>query len=204
MIAITNRICPHGYTFDSKVMIVVGILQWFSNYQREEIQLLFDARGTHISTGEISNLSEEFLLRFYVIHRKHIPKLKALFEKNNGMALHLDGTGEAGDDIVFSAKDGITGITIDAQIIPSESKKYLTPFLQRIHDSVGIPVAVIRDMSGQIRDAVAEIFPDVLQLICQYHFVKNLGKGLFKERYETLREFIVDLRYSFLMKHTSE
>lgn len=192
LIAITNRICPHGYTFDSKVMIVVGILRWFSNYQREEIQLLFDARGTHISTGEISNLSEEFLLRFYVLHRKHIPKLKALFEKNDGMALHLDGTGEAGDDIVFSAKDGITGITIDAQIMPSESKKYLTPFLQRTHDSVGTPVAVIRDMSGQIRDAVAEIFPDVLQLICQYHFVKNLGKGLFKERYETLREFIVD------------
>ena len=30
--------------------------------------------------------------------------------------LHLDGTGESGGEIVFMAKDGITGITMDACI----------------------------------------------------------------------------------------
>jgi len=173
-------------------MISIGFLRWFCNLQRGEIQLLLAARGIHISTGEISNLSEEFLLRFYVLHRKHVPELKTVFERKTGMVLHLDGTGETGDDIVFSAKDGITGITVDAQIMPSESKKYLTPFLERLRGSVGIPIVVLRDMSSQIRDAVLEIFPDVLQLICHYHFVKNLGKILFNERYETLRNFIVD------------
>ena len=192
MIAVINRICPPGYIFDSKVMIAIGFLRWFCNLQREEIQLLLVARGSRISTGEISNLSEEFLLRFYVLHKKHIPKLKTVFERNNGMAVHLDGTGEAGDDIVFSAKDGITGITIDAQIMSSESKKYLTPFLEKLRDSVGVPIVVVRDMSHQIRDAVSDVFPDVLQLICHYHFVKNLGKKLFKEQYETLRKFVVD------------
>jgi hypothetical protein len=117
LISVINRICPPGYAFDSKVMIVVGILRWFFNLQRDEIQLLFAARGTKISTGEISNLSEEFLSRFYALHRRHTPRIKALFEKNGGMVLHIDGTGETGDEIVFTGKDGKTGITLDAQIM---------------------------------------------------------------------------------------
>ena len=44
--------------------------------------------------------------------------------------LHLDGTGESGDEIVFVAKDGITGITIDARDMPWESDEYITPFLK--------------------------------------------------------------------------
>jgi hypothetical protein len=40
-------------------MTSVGYLRWFFNYQREEIQLLLEARGIKISTGEISKLSEE-------------------------------------------------------------------------------------------------------------------------------------------------
>jgi len=130
------------------------MLRWFFNLQRKEIQLLLAARGTSISTGEISNLSEEFLLRFYVLHKKHIPKLNELFDKKGGTVLHLDGTGEAGDEIVFSVKEGTTGITIDAQIMPA----------------------------------------GVLQLICHYHFVKNLGKIIFKERYENLRNSMVDTK----------
>jgi transposase-like protein len=55
------------------------------------------------------------------------------------------------------AKEGETGITMDAQIIPTESK--------------------------QIREAVTEVFPEAPQQICHYHFVNNLGKRIFKEKY---------------------
>ena len=189
--SVVNDICPKGCNFDGRAMVIVGLLRWFFNLQREENQLVFEMRGTGISTGEISDLSEDFLLRFYALHRRHIPKLKTLFESNGGMVLHADGTGEAGDEIVFSTKEGLTGITLDAQVMPSESKKYVKPFLKKLHDSFGVPVAVVRDMSKQIRDSVSDVFPGVLQLVCHYHFVKNLGKIIFKERYESLRMLIV-------------
>lgn len=105
--------------------------------------------------------------------------------------LHLDGTGEAGDEIVFTGKDGKTGITIDAQIMPAESVKYLKPFLQKLGDSFGTPLVVVRDMSTQIRDTVSETFPGVPQQICHYHFVSNLGKLIFKGRYESLRKMML-------------
>jgi len=175
-------------------MIAVGLLRWFLDMQREEIQLLFYARGTDISTGEISYLSEEFLLRFYIFHKKHAEQIKTLFSKNGGMILHVDGTGEAGDDIVFTAEDGRTGIKIDAQIMPSESSEFIKPFLQSLKNTIGTPIVIIRDMSKNIKDAASEIFPGTPQLICHYHFVSNLGKLIFKEEYETFRKKLVSTR----------
>jgi len=144
-------------------MIAIGILRWFFDYRREDIRNILSARGIHISTGEISNLSEEFLLRFYALHKRHVPQMKALFEKQGGVRIHLDGTGEAGNEIVFMAKEIEIGITMDAQIIPTESKKYVKAFLQAMNSLYGTPIVIVRDMGKQIRDAAAEVFPGVGQ-----------------------------------------
>ncbi|EQD27872.1 hypothetical protein B2A_15076, partial [mine drainage metagenome] len=106
-----------GSDFDPRVIISIGIMRWLMDYQVSEIQILMESRGIRISTGEISNLSVEFLLRFYCIHIRHMKDLKL-----KEYILHLDGTGESGDEIVFMAKDGSKGITLDARIMPSESR----------------------------------------------------------------------------------
>jgi len=175
-------------------MVAIGILRWFFDYQREEIRTILLSKGLRISTGEISNLSEEFLLRFYALHKRHIPQINTLFEKRGGVRLHLDGTGEAGNEIVFMAKEGETGITMDTQIIPTESKKYVKAFLQALKSLFGTPIVVVRDMSKQIRDAATEVFPEVKHQICHYHFIKNLGKVIFKEKYAAFRKNIVKMR----------
>lgn len=190
LVSLVNRICPAGRNFDSKVMVAIGILRWFFDFQREEIKTLLLSRRIHTSTGEISNLSEEFLLRFYALHKRHTPQIKAIFEKIGGIRLHLDGTGEAGNKIVFMAKEGETGITMDAQIIPTENKKYVKLFLKTLKSQYDTPIVVVRDMSKQIRDAVTEVFSEVQQQICQYHFVNNLGKLIFKEKYAAFRKRI--------------
>ncbi|NOR48026.1 MAG: hypothetical protein GQ533_08285, partial [Methanosarcinaceae archaeon] len=175
-------------------MVAIGYLRWFFNYQREEIQLLLGARGVQISTGEISKLSEEFLLRFYIVHKKHSPQIKELIETNKGFILHLDGSAEAGDEITFTAKEGMTEITIDSWIMPSESRHYIKPFLQHIKDTYGTPLVVIRDMSKEISEAASEVFPKILHQICHTHYVRNLGDILFKQRYKTLRNKVVNAK----------
>jgi len=189
---IVNRICHQGYTFDTKIMIAIGILYWFFNYQRREIQIIFSARGIDISTGEISRLSEEFLLRFYVIHKKYSSQLNDFFERIGGMVMHLDGTYESGDDVVFVVKESRTGITLDARVMASESRKYIKPFLEDVRLSFGVPVAIVRDMSEEISIAASEVFPNSPHQICHYHFVRNLGDIIFKSRYETLRRNIIN------------
>ena len=174
--------------FDPRVVIAVGLLRWIMDYQRSEIQILMESRGARVSTGEISTLSQEFLLRFYCIHRRHMKDLHL-----GEYILHLDGTGESGGDIVFMAKDGITGITMNACIMPSESVEYITPFLKGIKDLFGDPVAVMRDMSPAIKESISDVFPGILQLICHYHFVKALGKNVFAI-YDELRIAIISTK----------
>jgi len=189
-------------------MIAVGLIRWFLNMQREEIQLLLFGRGIEISTGEISNLSEEFLLRFYALHKRQNKIMKSIFDKKGGMIIHLDGTVEAGDDIVFTAIDGITGIKIESQIMPSESKETIIPFLSGIKNNFGNPIVVIRDLSRNIKEAASVVFNGVPHLICHYHFVANMGKLIFKEEYELLRNNIVKTRilaqFGYLKEKLSE
>jgi hypothetical protein len=173
------------------VTIAIGFLRWLFNYQREEIQLLLESRGIHISTGEISKLSEEFLLRFYVLHNKHGFQMKKIFEKNGGYILHLDGSAESGDEITFTAKEGKTGFTIDSWIMPSEGREYIIPFLESLRERYGKPLTVVRDMWEEIANSVSEVFPGVSQQVCHYHFVRNLGDILFKHRYKELRRIIL-------------
>lgn len=174
--------------------IAIGFLRWLFNYQREEIQLFLECRGIHISTGEISILSEEFLLRFYVLHNKHNSQMKKIFEKNRGYILHLDGSAESGDEITFTAKDGITGFTIDSWIMPSESREYIISFLESIRDKYGKPLTVVRDMSEEIAASISEVFPGISQQVCHYHFVRNLGDIIFKRRYEEFRRMILNTK----------
>lgn len=180
-----DAIVPAGCRFDAKVMIAVGLLRFILDYRRSEIQVIMESRGMLMSTGEISNLSREFLLRYYCIHRRHVKDLEL-----DEYVLYLDGTGESGGEIVFMAKDGITGITMDAATMPSESSEYITPFLRGIRNLFGGPVAVLRDMGPAIREAVSEVFPGTLQIICHYHFVRDLGKDVFRP-YESLRNAMV-------------
>ncbi len=164
----------NGSEFDPRITMAAGLLRFLLDYQREEIQILFESRGIRISTGKISCLSREFLLRFYCIHRRHMKDLDL-----GEYVLHLDGTGESGDEIVFMAKDGITEITMDACIMPSESSEYIIPFLCEIKELSGDPVSVLRDMSPAIMESVSAVFPGILQIICHYHFVRALGKDIF-------------------------
>ena len=191
---VMDRIRPSRRTIDSKVMIAVGLLRWRFNYQRKEVRTILSARGISISEGSVSNLSREFLLRFYALHRRRIPAMKTHFEDKGGVRLHLDGTGEAGDNIVFTAKEGATAVTLDARCMPSETKKYITPFLRALRADFGAPIVVVRDMRDEIRDSVTSVFPNTKQQICHYHYVANLGKRLFKDSYSSFRKSIVGKR----------
>ena len=175
---ILDAIIPRNHHFDLKVMIVIGLLKFKMDYQRDEILLLLQSRGIEISTGEISLLSQEFLLHFYCVQKRQVADLRTVIDT---YILHLDGTGEAGKEIVFMAKEGKTGITIDAASMQSESVEYIVPFLTRIKTVFDNPIAIVRDMSGAIQTASSEVFPNVLQLICQFHFVRSLGDTIFAD-----------------------
>jgi hypothetical protein len=47
-------------------------------------------------------------------------------------------------------------------------------------------------MREEIAVSVSEVFTEIAQQICHYHFVRNIGDIIFKHRYEKLRKAILD------------
>jgi len=58
----------------------------------------------------------------------------------------------------------------------------------------GVPLAIMRDLSKNIAFARDEIFDKAPDFICQYHFLENVGKALFKKTHQELTMLLRNLK----------
>jgi hypothetical protein len=173
-------------------MAAIGILRYGLKLQRREVQILCSGRNINISEGEVSELSKEFLLRFYLLHKSLSPRVREIIESNQGKVFHVDGTQDDGSEVVFTFLEGLTGIVLDSFLLRNEGKNELIPVLQEVKNQYGSPDVLIRDLSTQIRDATSSVFPGVPQQACHVHFINDLGETLFEKRYVELRKAVLD------------
>jgi phosphopantetheine adenylyltransferase len=87
----------------------------------------------------------------------------------------------------MSALDEIAQIVLDNIKIASEKADKIIPFLRRIKQSYGIPLALVHDMGAGILSAVKEVFPGVADYVCHYHFLRDIGNDLFGIEYARIR-----------------
>ncbi len=167
----------------------VALLRFDEHYALQQIQdRVREVIGHKIPLRTLCELSSDGLSRIENIHRNSSTQIRQIIDKQGGYILHLDGTFEEEPPLLFIAKDGISGITLDAELIPSESEVNLKPILERIEQNYGTPLAVVRDGGDGVRKAIESVFPDVPQVACQYHVLKNVGKAFFEGIYaETVR-----------------
>ena len=75
-------------------------------------------------------------------------------------------------------RDSETGIVLYNMKIKSENTKDIKMGVEKCILKFGKPVAIVCDLSKNIRDAVESVLPDVPLLICHFHFLENVGKQL--------------------------
>ncbi|MES0447373.1 MAG: transposase [Desulfobacterales bacterium] len=140
-----------------------------------------------ISIRQIGYLAKKFIVYLALAHKQSRGKIKDLLSLRGGYILHLDGTCEGDSPHLMSALDGIAQIVLDNIKIPSEKADKIIPFLRRIKQSYGIPLALVHDMGAGILSAVKEVFPKVLDCICHYHFLRDIGNDLLGIEYARIR-----------------
>jgi hypothetical protein len=140
-----------------------------------------------ISIRQIGYLAKKFIVYLALAHKQSRGKIKDLLLSRGGYILHLDGTCEGDSPHLMSALDGIAQIVLDNIKIPSEKADKIIVFLRRIKQSYGIPLALVHDMGAGILSAVKEVFPGVLDYICHYHFLRDIGIDLFGIEYARIR-----------------
>ena len=101
-----------------------------------------------------------------------------LIKASGGYLLHIDSTTETKSDTVFVCLDRVTGAVLLSEKIPSENEKHIIRQLRKLKKMFGPPVSVMRDMAKPMCSAIQKVFPGVPDKICNFHFLKDVGKDI--------------------------
>ena len=169
------------------VLVNVGLALFVECKNEKQIQAELKSCNIPISIRQIGYLAKKFIVYLALAHKESRSKIKELLSLKGGYILHLDGTCEGDSPHLMSALDEIAQIVLDNIKIPSEKADKIIPFLRRIKQSYGIPLALVHDMGTGILSAVKEVFPGVSDYICHYHFLRDIGNDLMGIEYARIR-----------------
>ena len=190
-----RALVPVKGTYGFDVIVEVGMSLFVHSRNETEIMNELAVSNIFISEREIGYLGRKFVIYLALAHRESRQQLVRSMANRGGYILHIDGTCEGDSPHLFCGIDGISEIVLDSIKIPSEKKELLIPFLERIKNQFGNPVALVHDMGLGILMAVAEVFPGVANFICHFHFLRDVGKDLLLQDYQIiikrLREYNV-------------
>jgi len=149
-------------------------------------------------------LGRRFIVYLTLAQEQSQAELKQFMGSLGGYILHLDGTCEGDSPHLMTSIDGLSEIVLDNLKIPSENACQLIPFLRKIKQAYGEPIALVHDMGAAILQAVAEVFPSVPDYICHFHFLKDIGKDLFGHDYSTIRRHLKTHRIRSQLRKTAK
>jgi len=182
-----RKLVPHGCRSGFNVLVNVGMALFVENKSEKQIQAELKSLNIPISIRQIGYLAKKFIVYLALAHKESRGKIKDMLSFRGGYILHLDGTCEGDSPHLMSALDEIAQIVLDNIKIPSEKSEEIIPFLERIKHRYGIPLTLVHDMGAGILSAVKKVFPGVLDYICHYHFLRDIGNDLYGIEYIRIR-----------------
>ncbi len=190
---------PEGSRYGYDVMAYVGESTFSNHQQAREIQTSLQKRNIPISVSEVEYLSRRFITYLSLVHEHNNGGIVEMMDANGGYILHLDALGGTkGGQRLISGVDSISDIVLGNAKIKSENSDYIVPFLKKIKNKFGEPLAVVQDMGKGIMKAVQTVFPTIMILICHFHFLRDIGKDLLKDNYDLIRKRL--RHFGFLTK----
>jgi len=179
---------PPGANFGYDVMVHAGQALWLRCRNEEEVVTELAQKNVRISPREVSLLGMKFIVYLALAHQRRAPALHADMHTRGGYICHLDATCEGGDPFLMSSIDALSDIVLGNVKLPAEDEAHIVPFLLRLKQAFGIPLALVHDMGSGILKAVAKVFPGVADFICHFHFLRDIGKDYLGGEYDTIRK----------------
>ena len=179
---------PPGANFGYDVMVYVGRALFLRHRNEAEVVAELAQKNVRISPREVSVLGMKFVVYLALAHQRRAPDLHADMQTRGGYICHLDATCEGGDPFLMSSIDSLSNIVLGNVKLPAEDEAHIVPFLERLKQSFGVPLALVHDMGKGILAAVARVFPGVADFICHFHFLRDIGKDYLGAEYDTIRK----------------
>lgn len=184
-----NQFIKPGCNYSYDCLVEIGKLRYLHKRQIGEIKQIFDENyNIPISLTQVRRLCYQFLLYLGKFHYLHVTQINAGMLKRGGYILHIDSTCEGHKPHLLTCIDSLSGYVLYSQKISGENESELTIIFQRVKTLFGIPLTIVCDMGAGINKSCAIVFPGVIQLICHFHLLRDLGKDLFEAEYRKLQK----------------
>lgn len=178
-----------GMTLGIDVLALEGELRFEDHKTIDEILASLSEHGVHITDAAVSKHLDKYLALISGYHKGKIERIRQGLIKQGGYVLQIDGTVSVKTKTLYIFRDNISGAVLYATLA-GDDKDDVKPLIQHVHDNFGIPLGVVSDMQDAIIGSVAEVFPGVPHQYCQYHFLKNVGNAILKEKHQQLGTMI--------------
>ncbi len=182
-----RSLTPYRCTYGYDVLIFVGYSLFVHCLTEQQIIEQLAHKNVPISQREIGFLGNKFIAYLAIAHQQAQQRLNQFMSQKGGYILHLDGTCEGDSPHLFTGMDGIAQIVLDNIKLPSEKAELIIPFLTRLKEQYGDPIALVHDMGKGILSAVSTVFKDIPDFICHFHFLRDIGKDLYETEYAKIR-----------------
>lgn len=183
-----EKLVPFKCKFGYDVLVYVGKAMFLRHCQGEEILIELAKKNVSVSLNEVYYLAKKFIVYLATLHNIRNDNICEIIQENGGYILHLDSFGDKGSPRIITGLDSISDIVLENAKIASEKSDYIKPFLKEIKKRYGNPLAIVQDMAKGIMNAVEEVFSGVMILICNYHFLRDIGKDFLEENYNVIRK----------------
>jgi len=199
-----QQLVSPGARYGYDVMVSVGQAIFLRCRNGREIQQELHEKNITLSLREIDYLGRRFIVYLALAHEQSQNRIKQFMGAQGGYILHLDGTCEGDSPHLMSTLDALSKIVLDNIKIPTENADQLIPFLRKIQQAYGDPIALVHDMGVAILKSVAEVFPNTPDFICHFHFLKDIGKDLLERDYSTIRRHLRTYRIRTQLRKTAK
>ena len=183
-------------------MVKVGLLRYIEKRQIDEIKNIFnEVYKTPISATEVRKLSYNFLLYLGKYHYLNTKQINENLKRNGGYILHIDSTCEGHKPHLLTCIDSLSGIILYSEKINSENEDEIKAALEKVKLLFGTPLCIVHDMGSAFCKCCAIIFSGVMQIICHFHFLRDIGKDFFAAEYKALKKALSTKKIYSLIRY---
>lgn len=183
-----SSIIPPACNIGYDILVYVGKAIFIRHLADHTIVEQLANQNVYISLSEIAYLGKKFIAYLTLAHRESAPEIRTAMALKGGYILHLDATYEGKSPLLMSGLDSIMKIVLSNCKLLSEKSDAIVPFLEEIKNLFGEPLALVHDMSKGIIKSVSIVFPNTLDFICHFHFLRDIGKDLLDAEYDDIRK----------------
>jgi len=177
-----------GSNFGYDILVYIGKALFLRHRNDREVVAELAQKNVQISTRQIAYLGKKFVTYLAIAHQRCAARIKQAMQLKGGYVFHLDGTCDGQSPLLMSGLDSLSEIVLGNVKLPSEKADKIIPFLKDIKEKFGDPLALVHDMGKGILNAVARVFPKTPDFICHFHFLRDIGKDLFGDEYDIIRQ----------------